>query len=509
MQTTYDDMLKKKKISQFLGLEADGPWEIVSENGDLVMVHYSENADMNIYGALRGVVVDMNKGNIVCYSYPHATTVTSSELCVTNDEIQLSDNIKLNLNNIKINMGFEGTLMHVFKHAGNVYKVTRKRLDPSKSRWGNSKTFGEIYSELNGPSDETFFDNNKKYSPYCHTFILVHPDLLVATRCPLGNENNSTKGFLVYLGPKQMYSTDETCPYSLEEVDTELHTPPTTNIIPLDNENQTVYFHPPAINLQEANNHLLFGFCKPFDNYQNLDQRLLPGEFVIIEDLTTHMMYKIESPSYQWRCMIRNNNPNLLHRFFELLDTLNSKNNNYNEMFCELTMYKLDSLQEVVKKSPLIFWPQMYNTVIPDTRDAKLYNIWQNFLIAVPLHRQLEVINYYEYYMTRRNQVTEWLYHLSSNLYPSIDTENYLKINLQDFSKRVQDILVKTRNFAEDRVKKGDDRDPKTKQKKGVDFWTQVNIKNFINKELGSSLYRLIREMDKYNSSKVDSQNAQ
>lgn len=507
MQTTYDDMLKKKKIAEFLGLEANGPWEIVCESQDqnLVMVHYADNADTNIFGALRGVVVDMNKGNVVCYSYPHATTVTASQLNVVDDDLQLfventqnkeNTEIKLKMENIKIKMGFEGTLIHIFKHNGTVYHVTRKRLDPSKSRWGNSKTFGEIYTELNGPSDESFFDVNKKYSPYCHTFILSHPDLLVATKCNVG------KGFLVYLGPKQMYSVDDSCPYPLDEVDVELKIPSTVSTEESRDESNgsssNTYFHPPILSLEEANKHLLFGFYEPFENSDKMDQRLLPGEFIILEDHSTRLMYRIESPAYQWRSTLRNNNPNLLHRFFELLDTLNenkNKNSQTNQItqitFPELTMYKLDSLQQAVEAGPLIMWPQTYGASVPEVREAKLYNIWQNFLISVPLHRQPEVVKYYEFYMTRKNDVAEWLCQLSSN--PSFRSLE----SLSTFSKRVQDILVKTRTFAEDRVKKGNNIDPKTRQKKGVEFWTQVNIKNFINKELGSSLYRLIKEMDK------------
>ena len=500
-KTTYDEMIMKQKIAPILGLEADGQWEIVSESDTgLVMVHYSTEANTDILGALRGVVVDTNKGNIVCYSYPHATSVVTSNLNVVDNVLQLSPTLSLNMDNIHIKMGFEGTLIHVFKHDGKVYRSTRKRLDSSKSRWGNSKTFGQIYQELKGPSDEMLFNSEKKYSPYCHTFILVHPDVLIATKL------NVEKGFLVYLGPKQMYSKEEgRCPYPLNEVDTELKTPLTSNVFPSDLDNKV--YVPSLLNLEEANKHLLFGVYEPFEGYEHIDPRLLPGEFLILEDVSTKLMYKVESPAYHWRTSMRNNNPNLLHRFFELLDYAHAKNldnQKYVEMFSVLTMYNLESLQTVVSTGPLIVWPQIYNveTSIPDTRDAKLYNIWQNFLISVPLKRQKEVLEFYTYLTTRRDELTNWFCQLSERAYSR--KENMEAVTLTDLSKRSQDILVKTRTFAEDRVRKGQNFDPKTKEKKNVDFWTAVNIRNFINKELGSSLYRLIKEMDRYNNPKTE-----
>ena len=63
--------------------------------------------------------------------------------------------------------------------------------------------FGKIYSSLNGPTEE-LFDMTKKYSPYRHSFLMVHPDTVICTRQRIGC------GFLVYLGCTKEW---EECPY--------------------------------------------------------------------------------------------------------------------------------------------------------------------------------------------------------------------------------------------------------------------------------------------------------
>jgi len=487
--TAYDDMLKKKQYAAKLGLEPNGPWDIVSECDSLLMVHHNSEADMDIFGTLRGVVFDKNTETIISYSFPHAPKYVANSLNVSEGKLVLDQNTSLDMNNIKIKVGFEGPLIQIFKHNGKVYHSTRKRLEAGKSRWGNSKTFDEIYKELSGPEDNVLFDETKKYSPYCHTFIMNHPDVLVCTR------DNVGKGNLIYLGPRQIYSTDPSkCPFPLDEVDVDLHLPETVTAYNTNTEEKKIY-SPETLSVEEANKHLLFGFYEGFEGYQFLDPRILPGEFIILEDTENKMMYRIESVSYHWRSTMRNNNPNYLHRFFELLDLSYLKNTKadeekYRNTFPLLTFYDHDSLCESITKYPIIVWPQNIEVenFIPNTRDSKLYNIWQCFLISVPNSKQIEVSGYYNYLLKRRAEVISWLTDLSDKL---------SSLNMSDFSRRVQDILTKTRSFAEDKIRRGENIDLKTREKKDLTTLTRDNIRNFIGKETGTSLYRIIREMDR------------
>ena len=486
---TMSEMMKKKMVAPMLGLKEDDPFEIVSETDTgLVMVHYRTDAEVGVFGNLRGVVVDTNVGKVISYSYPHTSRIITSSLLVEDGKLTLSSN-PINVEKLSFKIGFEGTLIHVFKHGGKVYRTTRKRFDASKSRWGNSKTFGEMYWELNGPKDEVLFDSTKDYSPYCHYFILVHPDVVVSTK------DDIALGYLVYLGPKQIYSTaEEICPYPLNQVDCDLHVPETSNT----RNTPGCLYTPDNLTLEEANKHLTFGFYESFEGYQYLDPRLLPGEFLIVENTETKEMFRVESVAYAWRSDLRNNNPNLLHRFFELLDYAylkRSDDDKFRKMFPILTLYDADSLLQNINLAPIIVWPQ--NTEIdysimsvPGTKDGKLHNIWQSFLLCVPMHRQKEVFGFYEILTTRRNELITWLIETSNKLVSG-------SLDMSLYSNRAKDILLKTRTFAENRFRQGNNIDLRTKEFKTVETLTRDNIRNFISKEKGSSLYRLIREMDR------------
>jgi hypothetical protein len=503
---TISDMNKKKIVAPMLGLKEDDPFDIVSETDTgLVMVHYRPDADVEVFGNLRGVVVDINVGKVVSYSFPYTPRVIASSMIADNGNLTLGgiSTTLANLSNLRFKIGFEGTLIHVFKHGGKVYRTTRKRLDATRSRWGNSKTFGEMYWELNGPKDEVLFDPTKDYSPYCHYFILVHPQVLVSTK------DDISSGYLVYLGPKQIYSTSPTtCPYPMNSVDCDLHVPETSSSNSR-NSSGAIY-SPENSTLEEANKHLSFGFYETFDGYQYLDPRLLPGEFIIVENVETKQMYRVESTSYAWRSDMRNNNPNLLHRFFELLDFAYLKkedDNKFRTMFPILTLYDPASLFSTISSAPIIVWPQNteneFSTLpVPNTKEGKLYNIWQSFLLCVPISRQKEVFEFYDVLVTRRIELITWLIETSKKMVSSSSTNAF---DLSVYSNRARDILLKTRSFAENRYRSGDNIDNRTKEAKTVESLTRDNIRNFISKEKGSSLYRLIREMDRIKNPRVSS----
>ena len=529
-----EDPELKKKVAPMLGLDPEGSWNVVSTLEGLAMIHADPEADLQYYRYLRGVVVDLATGQMVCSSYPTTPSFTLfslSQPSQQNNKLKLSEDLEIDLTKFRFKIGFEGTLIHVFKVNGKVYRVTRKRLDPSRSKWGNSKNFSEMYWDLNGPADEVLFSPDKDYSPFCHSFIMVHPDVMIASRETHSFDTNETekgKGYLVYLGMKQMYSP-QNCFYPFEKVDYTLKLPELTTVHPsLFRHDETIsrdgktentkIFCPENLTLQEANKHLMFGLYAPFEGYEALDPRLLPGEFIIMENTETGELYRIESIAYSWRYKIRNNNPNLLHRFYELLDFAYLKNNSqdnlkYTEMFPLLTKYSQSEINKWFDSSHVVLWPQETERIheVPKTRDDKLYNIWMCMLCAVPVRQQREVLSFYEIFLARREQLINWFISLSSkykneNLSLSDLKERVEKEILPSgigYSRRAKDILVKTRQFAEERVARGDNVDPVTRESKTVEQLTHENIRNFLGKEVGASLYRLLKEMDLYHSPPV------
>lgn len=493
MNIQSNDTLSDTKaiIAKVLNIENSAAWEIVSSDPEhnLYMVHHRPEANLTDYGQIRGIVVDTRSESIVCQSYGHMPTVVSNEIGPLGATMIDDNGTSHIITDPTFKIGYEGTMINVFKHDGIVYYATRKRLDSSKSRWGSSNTFLNLYQSLNGPTDEDLFDPFSDYSPYCHSFIIVHPDLLVASKDDVGD------GFLVYLGYKQVFDTDyRMCPYkqvnekgdlyiSQEEfdndkrvnagwIDSTLHLP---NIV-----GKTIF--PKDLTLEEANKHLMFGFYDPSDMMS--DKRMLPGEFVIVQ--MKNVTLRVESIAYHWRSTMRDNNPNLRHRFFQLTNDCRIAIDGAatNDKYPLFTPYDTNSIkQQLIEDGPYVVWPQDFLPTMND-RESILYNIWLSFLNAVPLHHQQEVSSYLEYFYTKRYELIGWLLSLESTgvLDPVL------------FSYRTIDLISAARKFA----KSNKNKQIKDGKKLSVKEITKNNIKNFVMKEEGSSLYRLIREMDFY-----------
>ena len=137
--------LIKEEISKILNIQNTNSWNIIDSipSEDLYLVHYNDRANMEIYGGLRGVIVDIKEKKIVCRSNGNTISITCDNIVEDKDVIKI-DNYILNKNNIKIMIGFEGTMLRIFKHRGTVYFSTHRKINCVNSKWGNSISFSNL-----------------------------------------------------------------------------------------------------------------------------------------------------------------------------------------------------------------------------------------------------------------------------------------------------------------------------------------------------------------------------
>ena len=500
-----DDSTLKSKIANILGIDNSAAWSIIDSDPDnhLYLVHYGETADLNKYGQIRGIVVDEKAQAVVCRSFGYTPTAQTDQLVVSPDgrfhisDIEGMEHV-IDANMSPIKMGFEGTVIRVFKHNNKVYRSTHRRLDTSRSRWGSSVPFEQMYYDLGGPIDEELFDAKSAYSPYCHIFLVVHPDVLNVSKTPIGG------GYIVYLGPKQLWSFDPTeCPYkqTTEEgtpigegwdndprpnagwIDNTLYTPTTTTTYP--SGTQPELYSPLNLTLNQANQYLRFGNYTPFDD-STIDPRLRLGEFVVLYKLNDQGeisgLLRVQSYSYSWRLEGRNNDPNLKHRLYQLLNASYSPDNYFNS-WPMLTPHNVNYIVSIIKQNPILIWPggsarQAWIT----NKNERFFNIWMNFLLVVPPHKQLEVALMYPELLQDRNALTNWLL--------ALDESNNLSSLENEGGRRAREIITTAQKLAQQQTNKGTQT-----QALSVHQLTQQNIRGFISKEYGDSLYRLVRLM--------------
>src|SRR5881396_3782286 len=199
-------------IATIIKLPVSHNWEILDSKPDvgLYLIHYTNNANMNLYGHIRGIVVDVINGLIVCEAYKYTPVCKENLLNYSEDgTLTLIDDLgnkhQGTRNKIKIVPGFEVVTIRVFVHKGIVYYSTYRKIDvwTSGSHWGNSKTFDQMALDLKIPSADILFPNKDKlYSNYVHIFMIVHPGILNVSKI------NLDKGFILYGGIKQVWSLE-------------------------------------------------------------------------------------------------------------------------------------------------------------------------------------------------------------------------------------------------------------------------------------------------------------
>lgn len=499
MSSTYclsveekSNTVEYQKVSTILGIPISDSWSIVDKQGPLVMVHYEDNADMQTYGDLRGVLVDIDEERVVVDSFGYTPTAITSSLEVSEDgniEIEDTDGKShvFPVSECKIKRAFEGVVMRAIWYKGSGYLMTHRRIDPVRSRWGTSVTFVEMYNQAGGPTANQLFDLSKPYSDTCYNFLVVHPDLLVATK------QHVEHAYIVCLDEtKVRFETDpETSSpgiFDVKKCQRELPVHVTKNFM----------HSPPELSVREANGHMANGYYLQ-DNVE--DPRMSTGEAVMLYRYVNGEIVdivKVCSVAYGWRTMMRGNNPNIAHQFYTHFDYV------YKD-FDEKTFRSEDGLipiEPVEHRDILAYFEQsrkkifrlpMFNPNLtylngPKNRDMRIYILWLNYFVSVPINKQQEVINYYQKFINDRNDLIAWLQYLERNN----KTVDYLEI-----SDRAKAIIKSVRVLAEESVRNGTNVD---RYGRRLAFKTLLKrtVDNLMKKEKGSSLYALIRDMRKY-----------
>src|SRR5690242_9919632 len=81
----------KQEIARILKLSSIHGWTITDSYKDLRMVHYEEDADMSVYGHLRGIAVSLNLKSVVGSSFGYTPTAVATSLQPEDDKLIIKD----------------------------------------------------------------------------------------------------------------------------------------------------------------------------------------------------------------------------------------------------------------------------------------------------------------------------------------------------------------------------------------------------------------------------------
>lgn len=476
-----------QRIMQILNLNTADGWYVIDQVESLCLIHFEDEADMSLVGHLRGTLVDVDAGLKIAESFGYTPTVKVGLQLVPNphEDIELYDaNGKLHTftkDKMVLKRAFEGTGLRIVYYKGEVFKLTHKKIRPMKSRWGNSEFFTNLYKKNGGATDAQLFDLSKKYSPWCYSFMIVDPSLLMVTK------QNVKHGYVVFLNLCQMWDVNN-CPFDQSDVEIEpsakfdatgdlggMVTEPCISI-------------PTNLTLQAANNHLANGYYAPI---QTKDIKSKLGEAVMIYQMDEHGrvldIMKINSASYDYRLGLRGNDSYPYHHFFTLAEDSykslqyfpNYKKftdkyvvyDNYPKEFLIDAKEKVGTLSLELAKVTLV--GQKNDLMSPEQKKDNnflLHMIWLNYIAALPVSMQDEAFEYEERYIKDRQELITWLEHKVANEY-----------DVAVLSKRANQIITTAKMNSVQAKNNGKDHDN--------------TVYNFIHNEFGDSLYSLVKEM--------------
>jgi len=464
-----DDSEIRRQIAEILNIEENGEWNISSYDpkNELYCIH-ADKMDIEKYKDLRGVIISLRHKKVIAKSHGFSPLVISNRL-ETDEEgtLTLKDTKGIEYiipkKNYSLKYCLEGTVIRVMRFSGTTYYMTHRQLDFTRSRWIVTRTFKELYEELNGPSEDELFDLNKDYSPYCYYFLIHHPEVLNVCR------DDVFKGNLVYIGKSTYWNKEDLNLQEDEISDYEWANSGVNNIITAKTTG-AIYDSQGSIPIETANNYLNYGFVKPF-NTSEIDVRVRTGESVIVRQTDDEgnfiRLIKVQSEAYYWRAMIKGDNPNLLNQFFKLASNAlketygfsmrkgervdNSVNYlKFRKMFPKLDKWSIEDVAGFVNNKALRVWPKD-NESKEDyiwTMKDRLYNIWAAFLMVVPVHRQREVATFYHKFLDETKKNADWIIGIET-----VGFENYYQKD--KLHKAVMRIINTARTDAKNTVIKG------------------------------------------------------
>ena len=486
-----------KKICKVLNLSNNIGWSIVDTCENLVMIHYNDDADMKEVGHLRGILVDTERECVLADSFGFTPTIVNDSIEFKNGNLNMIDKegngYIFKEDNCVINKLYEGVLIRVIWYNNNCFFLTHKKINPLRSRWGNSKSFLEMYKEANGPTAEQLFDTSKSYSNTCYYFLVVDKQLLVGTRQKVENP------YIVFLLKKNLNINRDENEYN--EGISSFECKEFSNSI----VNESCIIRTQNITTQEANKHLKHGF---YNEFKVQDIRQLTGEGVImysIENGHIKNMVRIHSTSYDWRINMRGNNPNINHQFYSLLNSVYADikhNCSIDKIEQKLVLYPLFdvfSLKDFYIKNDSIINLQVLNKkyAFYKTRKERIHLLWINYVLSLPTHLQGKALNIIDEFQINKNAVIDWIISLELK-------HKNTSINEQVLPDRVKHIINISRKLSNDRISRGDNYSPNGKII-NLPNLIKGTIRNLINKENGTSLYSMIKHMNKINQT-IDNQ---
>jgi len=374
---------------------------------------------------LRGTIVDINANAVCCASFGYIPTAVIKEetriksIFKENESFTDCDSNEYSFEtfnegyqSILANTDFtydvfplyEGTMIRVWKHNGELMISTHKKIDCANSHWGSSKMFKELFLEYTKDVDFNDYTNEHMV----HYFVLMNEDLLVCSKFPM----TTRKGLVVYIGTRDKLNMDiKKAGWILMD---KLKLAPLTND---EIHNGTGAFYGPDLitKYSEVTKLLTKGFYN-IDAFEQ-DNPLCLGEGIVVtyNENNRRRNIRIVSSAYKKRSELVDNDPTILHRCYVLLNkALYPKvgEDTYISQFPPIPIINSEISQVPITgpyEGTTYTVEELTNKSDMESHTRRFKNIVMWYLLALALPHQKAALRCMEYVVEERKKIIDIL----------------------------------------------------------------------------------------------------
>lgn len=461
----------RTQVAKVLRIDNVPDWAIVDQkqvNGHMLyQVNFVPTGNLVKYGYLKGVVVDLEARTQVSQSWGYTPGTILDEL-VPDDKgkLTLTDHRGLqhefDLAHTIIKPVFEGAIISIFKSHGEVHYSINTSMYAErggKNHFGHMGNYKNVYFQLGGPREDILFNPYKDYSPYTYTFLIMRKELMSSMKLDPGKD-----GFLVYLGAFCNWDVNSP-PYPIDKCELiaefdENHEEVLTEFPEYDIVEPFVYA-PPSFSLEQANNHLRYGWSAPYNDKLTHNYHR-SGEGIVLIDAQTRKSLFVYSNAYAWRRTIRGEEATLKQALYVRLNDAYLINEEFNDKYPIMAEMDLWSCEELCNEGQyIVTWPSSIENMPINTVMDKMTIVWLSLLISCPPPSQPEVWKlmnqYYSdkvYLMAELQNLIKMrngtLYYLGKDLPANI--RDLLSISIRRSDGTINGALVQLKKIIDDEM---------------------------------------------------------
>lgn len=414
---TMDDGISSKKIIQVIGTSG-----FVPEYEDIDKINITQLADQNLVEKYR-----VEPGNI---------------------EVQLDPLVSRDVP--QIYAGFEGTVLKFNHINGTNIITTNSGADGTKSRWGSHNKWEKMKEVFDKVLDHNIFQYlfspDVITSPWTYTFMLVSNDFITSTRQNLSSADPyRNKDYIVAFDPimsdtrNWARTLDEARatgkyyagpwrqePIRFPRLDFDVFLVVSDNFIT----------EPPLLNQEQANQFLRTGFYRVDELPE--DPRTWAGESIVIQ--ADGLYHRFMSSSYTWRYELRNHDPNIFHRFFELVFQKYALKE-IRDRFVHLSKLSLEENEKIFNQGYIIIATDSsgFEDFISEmilSFESKVHFFYQQYVSSLPIEHQRKSSNMYEVFFDWFNHLIDFIMAYMNKKITFIDPEKNPQIITIPYQER-------------------------------------------------------------------------